>query len=116
MNVTPSSGPNSGNPHNSANSHVGTERAIGSNIMATKTSFTKWLDRLVDEKGLDLEQAFEVQGPSGYNRIPLGCVIDAIKSAPTNEQAGIKTMLVKIDFHNGNVAHYFGHLAQAIAV
>jgi hypothetical protein len=84
--------------------------------MTTKTAFTKWLDRLVEEKELDTEQAFEVTGPSGYNRIPLGCVIEAIKSAPAHEQASIKSMIVKIDFRNGNVAHYFGHLAQALAI
>jgi hypothetical protein len=81
-----------------------------------KTAFTKWLDRLVEDKNLDLEHPFEVQGRSGYNRIPLGCVIEACKSAPANEQAAIKSMLVQIDFRNGNVTHFFGHLAQAIAV
>lgn len=80
------------------------------------TTFTKWLDTLVSEKGLDVEQVLTVQGKSGPNYIPLGCVIEAIKSAPAREQAGIKDMLVRIDFRNGNVCDYFRHLAQAIAV
>jgi hypothetical protein len=78
-------------------------------------TFTTWLDTFTAEKGLDLEQIFEVNGPSGANFIPLGCVLEAIKSAPAREQAGIKTMIVKIDFRNGDVCHYFKHLAQAIA-
>ena len=50
------------------------------------------------------------------NFIPLGCVIEAIKSAPIHEQKAIKNMLVKVDFINGDVCDYFKHLAQAIAI
>lgn len=80
------------------------------------TTFTNWLDTFTAEKGLDTEQVFTVEGASGPNYIPLGCVLDAIKSAPAHEQAQIKTMIVRIDFRNGNVCHYFAHLAQAIAL
>lgn len=79
-------------------------------------TFTKWLETFIAEKGLDLEQVFTVKGRSGDNHIPLGCVVDAIKSAPVREQNAIKDMVVKIDFRNGDVCHYFAHLAQAIAI
>jgi hypothetical protein len=79
-------------------------------------TFAKWLDTFTAEKGLDMEQVFNVAGASGNNSIPLGCVIEAIKSAPAHEQAGIKSMIVKIDFRNGDVCRYFAHLAQAIAL
>jgi hypothetical protein len=80
-------------------------------------NFSKWIDTLIEEKGIDAEsEIFEVEGASGMNIIPLGCVIEAIKSASTNEQKAIKTMLVKIDFVNGNICDYFKHLAQAIAI
>lgn len=79
-------------------------------------SFAKWLDTFTAEKGLDLEQVFTVKGASGENHIPLGCVVEAIKSAPAHEQVGIKNMIVKIDFRNGDVTRYFAHLAQAIAI
>ena len=79
-------------------------------------TFTIWLDRFISEKELDIEDTFEVEGPEwGWNLIPLGCVIEAIKSTSCQEQAQIKNMLVKIDFVNGNVMDYFEHLAQAIA-
>ena len=79
--------------------------------------FNKWLDTLIEEKELDIESTFEVEGPEwGWNLIPLGCVIEAIKSAPVHEKIAIKTMLVKIDFVNGDVMDYFKHLAQAIAL
>lgn len=78
-------------------------------------TFNKWLDTFVSEKGIDLEQVLEVEGPSGTNWIPVACLLDVMKQAPKHEQAGIKTMIVKIDFRNGDVLHYFKHLAKAIA-
>ena len=78
-------------------------------------SFTTWLNMLVDEKGIDREEVIEVKGPSGMNFIPVECLLQEIIQAPRHEQDGIKNMLVKIDFHNGDVMHYFKHLAQAIA-
>ena len=78
-------------------------------------TFNKWLDTLIEEKKLDTESTCEVEGKEwGWNLIPLGCVIEAIKSAPKNEQAAIKDTLVKIDFINGDVMHFFKHLAGAI--
>ena len=80
-------------------------------------TFTKWIDTLIEEKNLDTEfTVFEVEGESGMNFIPMGCVIEAIKSAPKHEQVSIKNMLVRIDFKNGNIVDYFKHLAQAIAL
>ena len=79
-------------------------------------TFTKWIDTFLAEKGIDLEQMLFVEGPSGENAIPVGCLVEAIKGAPSHERAGIKTMIVKIDFVNGDVLDYFKHLAQAIAI
>jgi hypothetical protein len=77
--------------------------------------FNKWLDTFVSEKGIDPEQMLTAEGPSGTNFIPVQCLVDMIKQAPRHEQAGIKSMIVRIDFKNGDVLHYFQHLAQAIA-
>jgi len=74
----------------------------------------KWLNKFVSEKGLDLEHLFEKEGPSGLNMIPLGVVLEHIRIAPEREQAAIKNMLVRIDFKNGNVMHFFDHLAGAL--
>jgi hypothetical protein len=84
--------------------------------MNNGNAFTRWLDTFVSEKGLDTEQTFDKEGPSGLNVIPLGCVIEAIKSAPAHEQAAIKATIVKIDYRNGDVLHFFGHLAGALAL
>lgn len=79
-------------------------------------TFAKWLNTFIAEKGIDIEQSFEVNGPSGVNHMQLVHVIAAIMSAPKNEQDGIKNMIVKIDFRNGDVVPYFKYLAQAIAI
>lgn len=79
-------------------------------------TFTKWIDTFTAEKNLDMEQTFTVEGMGGMNITPLGCVVEAIKLTTEREQSAIKSMLVKIDFLNGNVCNYFAHLAKALAL
>ena len=74
-----------------------------------------YLNALISEKGLNLETIIEVQGDSGTNFIPLGVVAEHILIANNTEQSQIRNTLVKIDFHNGDVMHFFTHLAKAIA-
>jgi len=78
--------------------------------------FKKWLAVFISEKGLDREHLFEVPGPSGENLIPLGALEEAMVAAPAHERSKIKDMIVRIDFANGNVMDFFGHLAKAIAI
>jgi len=78
-------------------------------------TFNKWLDALVEEKNVG-HKTIEVEGESGLNIMPMEILVDAIKSAPKTEQAKIKNTLVAIDFKNGDVMHFFNHLAKAIAV
>lgn len=66
--------------------------------------FTKWLDTMIKEKGIDLEEIFTVE-KTQTNIMSYGVVVEAIKN-----------MLVKIDFFNGDVKDYFRHLAVAIAI
>ena len=70
----------------------------------------------LSEKGIDLDEVLTVEADSGQNLIPIGCLIDVIKSAPDHEQREIKAMMVRIDFQNGRVMDYLRHLAQAIAL
>lgn len=77
--------------------------------------FDTWLDTFLNEKNIDLEHDFEVQGESGLNIIPAGVVVEHIKIASAGEQEQIKNTLVMIDFKNGDVYHFLNHLAGAIA-
>lgn len=80
------------------------------------SSFVAWLDTFVEEKGIDLDEHFDVEGPSGTNVFPMGVVIDTIKQTNADEQAAIKQQLVILDFQNRDVAAYFRHLAGALAL
>ena len=79
-------------------------------------TFADWLDTFVDEKRLDRMHTFAVEGRSGVNYIPLEILIDHMKATGKSEQERIKATIVRIDFLNGNVLHFFNHLASAIAV
>ncbi len=80
-------------------------------------TFTKWLDTFVSEKELNTDRVFEVEGSDwGTNYIPCAVVIEHMKIASPQEQSEIKNMIVKIDFANGDVMHFFEHLAGALAV
>lgn len=79
-------------------------------------SFDRWIDTFIEEKGIDTEYLLSVDGLLGKNYIPVGCVIEAMKEAPKNEQQAIKNMIVKIDFVNGDVVDFFRHLAEDIAL
>lgn len=74
-----------------------------------------WIYTLIEEKNLNLETIIEVNGDSGLNIMPLGVVVEHILIANKTEQNQIKNTLVKIDFHNGDVMHFFTFLAQALA-
>ncbi len=78
--------------------------------------FDKWLDTLIEEKELNTDHTFEVEGASGPNLIPLAVVIEHIKIATKREQAQIKNTLVRIDLVNGDVMRFFNHLARIIAI
>ena len=80
------------------------------------SAFATWFNTFNEEKGIDPDLSFDVEGPSGTNFMNLDIVFEAILSAPAHEQAAIKTMLVKIDFANADVVKYYKHLAQAIAI
>lgn len=79
-------------------------------------AFTKWLDTLLDEKGIDLEETFEITAKGGTpNTFSYAVIVDAMKGTSPREQAAIKDTLVKIDFVNGDVRHFMRHLAGALA-
>lgn len=73
---------------------------------------SKWFNKFFEEKNIDLEDIFEING----NIMSYGVIVEHINIAPANEQASIKKMLVKIDFVNGDIRDYLRHLGKAIAL
>ena len=77
-----------------------------------------YLETLISEKGLDLEGTIiEVEGQEwGLNIIELGAVVDYIMASGPANQAQVKETLVRIDFHGGDIMHFFKHVAKFMAV
>ena len=76
-----------------------------------------YLNNLISEKAnINMDTEIQVEGPSGTNFMSVQVVVEHILIASKKEQEGIRTMLVRIDFHNACVLDYFKHLAKAIAI
>lgn len=77
-----------------------------------------WIDTFADEKGYDRDELLEVEGPTGaLNLMPLGVVIDAIKTTSKAEQDVIRVNIAQLDFVNPAAPKdYLKHLAQALAL
>lgn len=91
------------------------EKEMRSLGVSAGLAFNTWLDTFISEKGIDLEETFEVEGPSGMNFIPYGVIIEHMKIAPPQEQAAIKDTMVKLDFKNADIRGFLRHLGKAIA-
>ena len=77
--------------------------------------FIEWFEAFLDEKKLPYE-SWEIMSENGtLNIIDSDAVIEHIKIAPDQERKQIKEIIVKIDFANGNINHFFKHLAGALA-
>ena len=76
-----------------------------------------YLNNLISEKAnINMDTEIQVEGSSGTNFMSVGVVVEHILIASKKEQEGIRTMLVRLDFHNACVLDYFKHLAQALAI
>jgi hypothetical protein len=75
-------------------------------------TFKTYLTTLIEEKGTDLHDEIGLDGHIG---LTWAMLVDFVAAPEMKEyQADIKTMLVKIDFLNGDVFHYLRHLAEGM--
>lgn len=79
-----------------------------------ENSFDNWLDNFIKEKEIDLDETFTIESNGQVHIFEIGNIIENIKATSSEEQNSIKDMIVKIDFHNGDVVDYFKHLAKAL--
>tara|TARA_R110000751_G_scaffold32542_10_gene81771 strand:+ start:466 stop:705 length:240 start_codon:yes stop_codon:yes gene_type:complete len=78
---------------------------------------TNYLNTLITEKNLNVDTLIEVEGNDwGTNFIPLECVIEFIAAQNKATQDKVKATLVKIDFHNGDIMHFFKYIAKGMAM
>ncbi len=70
-----------------------------------------WPDTFLIEKQVDPETVFvlEVAGITHY--VPFGVIREFVEHLPETLQVQVKDKLIRIDFLNGDVLHFFRHLA-----
>lgn len=83
--------------------------------MNKRKEFIKWLDLFIAEKGIAVEERFEIVVDGVPNNFAYFNIIEQIKRTSDDEQAKIQEMIVKIDSQNGDVKDYFRHLAIPLA-
>jgi len=76
-------------------------------------SLSEYFDRFFEEKELPYRM-FEIEHGDTMHFIDTDVVIESIKTAPATEQAQIRDMLVKLDFHNAPIVSFLEHLAGAM--
>ena len=76
--------------------------------------FTEWFETFIAEKNLPFVD-WEIQAEDGQMHfLHSGVVIEHILATSRDEQTKIKNIIVKIDFANGDVNHFFKHLATGL--
>lgn len=72
------------------------------------------LEVFFEEKDLDI-QVYEIEMNGWTHIITTDVVIDKILSTKGDERAKISNILLQLDVCNGDIHHFFRHLATAIA-
>ena len=76
--------------------------------------FNSWFDTFLEEKNLPYSSWDFIDRAGTTHFIDSDVVIETIKNASSEDQKKIKNIIVQIDFRNGDVNHFFQHLAQGI--
>lgn len=77
--------------------------------------FNKWLDRYIEEKGINLEETFFLEIDGIGHLFDYASVIEQMKSTSKSEQEKIKNKIAEIEFYNADVKDFFKHLAIPLA-
>lgn len=77
-------------------------------------NFNTWFKNFLAEKNLPFVE-WEIEADDGMMHfISNEIVIEHIKSASRAEKTQIRSIITKIDFHNGDINHFLNHLAKGI--
>lgn len=84
--------------------------------MSSEMNISQYLITLLTEKGIDLGYNFKIKSDSvfGDHIIPLMVLVEFIESLDPNSQKKIRETLVRIDFQNGNILHFFKFMAEGM--
>lgn len=70
------------------------------------------LEKMLEEKGIDLEQDLNIEGQIN---LTVATVLEFIYNCPAEIQKKIVRTFVQIDFANGDVMHYIKYIANGMA-
>ena len=76
----------------------------------TKKEIVNYMETLIEEKGKSVDSVICIDGHYG---LTYAMLIEFIAAMPDTHRQ-IRNTLVKIDFLNGDVFHYFKHLARGM--
>ena len=83
--------------------------------MKKENEFNNWLDKFLEEKGIQLEESFTIEVDGVSHLFDYESIVEQIKNASKKQQDKIRETIVKIDFYNANVKDYFKHIATGLA-
>jgi hypothetical protein len=75
------------------------------------SKFEIWFRTFIEEKDLPVVN-WEIEHNDNVHFIDNYDVVEIICEAPFHEQKKVKEILVKLDFHNGDINHFLEHLAK----
>ncbi len=84
--------------------------------MSSEMNISQYLITLLTEKGIDLGYNIKVKSDSvfGDHIIPMMVLVEFIENLDPNSQKKIRETLVRIDFQNGDILHFFKFLAEGM--
>ena len=78
------------------------------------SSFVSWLRDMFTEKGTDVDAPVDAFEEVGHIGLTYGMVFDFLNQLLREQQAAIRTNLVKLDFANADVFDYLNHLTNGM--
>lgn len=80
-----------------------------------KSEFDLWIDKYIEEKGIDLEETFSLEIDGIGHLFSYASIIEQLKCSSKDEQEKIKNKIAEIEFYNADVKDFFKHLAVPLA-
>lgn len=79
-------------------------------VSKNKSSFRRWLETMIEEKGVDIYSEINIEGHYGLTYQSL---VEFLEDTP-KEHKKIKNTLILIDKKNGDILHYIKHLTNCM--
>ncbi len=79
-------------------------------------TFKKWLSVFISEKDIDREMMLEVEHNGDIHFVSVGVLESFICRMDKETLRNIKNTILKIDYVNGDVLHFFKYMAKGMLV